>query len=279
MFKILNQLYPFPESNPTKRLLNCVAEGVFIGLFLVIFQPFGGTSWNHPHKILILAGYGLVAFFCGLMLRFVIPKIIPEFFKEQDWTVGREILKVMAMLLMIAAGNLVYAYKFTGGSFSLENFVLMFLIVALLGFFPITFGVMANYIYQLKKYSTPVVVHKNMDIETMSNPMRLIAENDKDFLEIMPPSLLYIESSDNYSTVFYEKENRLEKELIRSSLSRLESQITDKNIVRCHRSFIVNLSQVDKITGNAQGYKFHLNTPNLVVPVARRYSYLVENLR
>ena len=279
MFKILNQPYPCSESSVLKRLLSCIAEGIFIGLFLIIFQPFGGSAWNHPHKIFILAGYGLIVFVCGLILRFVLPKIVPQFFKEQDWTVGREIIKIMAMMLMIAAGNLIYSNLFTGGGFSLENFVLMFLIVALLGFFPITFGVMANYIYQLKKYSTPVVVHKNMDIDIKLNPIKLIAENEKDFLELMPLSLLYIESSDNYSTVFYHKENRLEKELIRSSLSRLESQITDKNIVRCHRSFIVNLSQVDKVTGNAQGYKFHLNTPNLIVPVARKYSHLVEDLR
>ncbi len=279
MFKILNQPYPCSESSVLKRLLNCIAEGVFIGLFLIIFQPFGGSAWNHPHKILILAGYGLIVFVCGLILRFVFPKIVPQFFKEQHWTVGREIIKIMAMILMIAAGNLIYSNKFTGGGFSLENFVLMFSIVALLGFFPITFGVMANYIYQLKKYSTPVVVYKNIDIEIKLNPIKLIAENEKDFIELMPPSLLYIESSDNYSTVFYEKNNQLEKELIRSSLSRLESQITDKNIVRCHRSFIVNLGQVDKVTGNAQGYKFHLNTPNLIVPVARKYSHLVEDLR
>lgn len=67
--------------------------------------------------------------------------------------------------------------------------------------------------------------------------------------------------------------------MLRSSLSRLENQLEGQNIVRCHRSFIVNLDKVEKVTGNAQGYKLHLETPELVVPVARKYSEIVEKLR
>jgi len=41
----------------------------------------------------------------------------------------------------------------------------------------------------------------------------------------------------------------------------------------------VNLDKVEKITGNAQGYKLHLETPELFVPVARKYSEIVERLK
>ncbi|RYZ20584.1 MAG: LytTR family transcriptional regulator, partial [Sphingobacteriales bacterium] len=84
---------------------------------------------------------------------------------------------------------------------------------------------------------------------------------------------LYIESSDNYSTVVYLKNNQPVKTLLRSSLSRLETQLSGNAVlVRCHRSFIVNLENVEKVTGNAQGYKLHLHEGNFQIPVARKYN-------
>jgi DNA-binding LytR/AlgR family response regulator len=92
--------------------------------------------------------------------------------------------------------------------------------------------------------------------------------------------LLFIESSDNYCTVVYLENGQLVKPLLRSSLSRLESQIDMPHIVRCHRSYVVNLDRVERVTGNAQGYKLHLMGGQLQVPVARRYNdTLVAELR
>ncbi|MFC0185517.1 LytTR family transcriptional regulator DNA-binding domain-containing protein [Pseudarcicella hirudinis] len=76
----------------------------------------------------------------------------------------------------------------------------------------------------------------------------------------------------------YEKDGQVYKELIRSSLSRLEGQIDNPEIVRCHRSFIVNLSKVASVSGNAQGYKLKLKGYEMLVPVARKNSDIVKRL-
>ena len=91
--------------------------------------------------------------------------------------------------------------------------------------------------------------------------------------------LLYIESADNYSSILFKKEGKREKELLRSSLSRLETQIENPRVVRCHRSYIVNLDHVISVTGNAQGYKLHLGDSGDTIPVARKYSHLVDKIR
>jgi DNA-binding LytR/AlgR family response regulator len=157
----------------------------------------------------------------------------------------------------------------------------MFLNVILLGFFPILISILINYIYKLKKYSQPVVIAHSPTTTTSDTPqtIRLIAENEKDILEIGSDDLFFIGSSDNYSTVHFLKNDVLQKELLRSSLSRLETQIASSKIVRCHRSYIVNMDRVARVSGNAQGYKFHLQPTELTVPVARKYSELVEKLR
>lgn len=290
MFRILQQPYPFGEKTNARLIIQSIGEGTFIALFLIFFQPFGVSEWQDPNKNLYLAGYGLITTLCGIILRFVVFKTFPKYHSEATWNVGKEILSIMMLILMIAAGNVV----FSNFAFDLKNglvsFLGMLLAVIVIGIFPATFGVMLNYIVQLKKYNQPIVVHHHASEEQISEnkipsadqrniTLKLIAENEKDSIELTTESLYFIESSDNYSTVFYEKSGKLQKELLRSSLTRLESQILSENIVRCHRSFIVNLDKVEKVTGNAQGYKLHLEAPELLVPVARKYSEIVERLK
>lgn len=285
MLKILQQPYPFGEKSNARLLIQSIGEGAFIALFLILFQPFGLTEWQDPNKNWYLAGYGFVTTLCGIILRFIIFKTFPKYHHESTWNIGKEILSILLLILMVAFGNVLLSKIAFNLSISFGSFLWMLVGVMIIGIFPATFGVMLNYIVQLKKYNQPIVVqHHAVDelpnqLVSESKTLKLIAENEKDSIELNSDSLYFIESSDNYSTIYYEKQGKLQKELLRSSLTRLESQIASENIVRCHRSFIVNLDKVEKVTGNAQGYKLHLEAPELLVPVARKYTEVVERLK
>ena len=290
MLKILQQPYPFGEKSNIRLLIQSIGEGTFIALFLIFFQPFGVSEWQDPNKNSYLAGYGLITALCGIILRFAVFKTFPKYHSEATWNVGKEVLSIMMLILMIAAGNIVYSnliFKFENGIIS---FLWMLLAVVIIGIFPATFGVMLNYIIQLKKFNQQIVAHHHHTPEiTLAEQvsenkiqnsvlLKLIAENEKDSIELAVDSLYFIESSDNYSTIYFENQGKLQKELLRSSLTRLESQISSENIVRCHRSFIVNPDKVEKVTRNAQGYKLHLKSPELLVPDARKCSEIIERL-
>jgi LytTr DNA-binding domain len=282
MLKILSQPYPYPQQTPFRRFLQCLLEGVFIAGFLILFQPFGTAEWHDANKTLFLCGYGFITLLSGLIVRMVLPYFFKTYFIEDNWTIGREILTVILLLALITTGNVLLSNFAFGLSFTFWGFGSMFFLVLLLGFFPISFGILINYIYKLKKYSQPVVIAPPSVQEVtrpLNQPIKLIAENEKDTFEVNVEDLFFIESSDNYSTIHFLKNNTLQKEVLRSSLSRLEAQIASPNIVRCHRSYIVNLDRVARVSGNAQGYKFHLQPTELIVPVARKYSELVEKLR
>lgn len=283
MFRILQQPYPFPHKSVGVSLRKSLVEGSGVALFFIIFQPFGLNEWKHPHKLWILIGYGAIVSICTAINRLILPSLFPKFFNEEKWVVWKEIADILILLALITCTNMIYSRLFFHYlPLTPLGFIAMFLIVALIGVIPISFGVMSNYIYQLKKYNQTIIVHPAETIKQQEEaiaPLVLIAENEKDILEIAASDLLFIESSDNYSTVFYKKDNTLQKELLRSSLTRLEGQISSPGIVRCHRSYIVNLDKVEKVTGNAQGYKLHLQSFDLTVPVARRYSEMIEQLK
>jgi len=284
MFKILWQPYPFSDKSVWSRLRKCLLEGAGIGLFFVFFQPFGLNEWQHPNKLLVLMGYGVIVSICTAIHRFALPRLFPSIYIEEKWVLWKEIVHILVLLLLITIGNLLYSkIFFSFVPLSFLGFIVMFFLVATIGVIPISFGVMSNYIYQLKKYNQTIVVQHAQVVpieEKKAEPLlKLTGENEKDIIEMKAENLFYIESSDNYSTVFFEKNKALHKELLRSSLTRLESQIEAENIVRCHRSYVVNLDKVEKVTGNAQGYKLHLRETEFVVPVARKYSEIVERLK
>jgi DNA-binding LytR/AlgR family response regulator len=157
------------------------------------------------------------------------------------------------------------------------SFIWSFFTVITVGIFPIVFSIIYNYNKQLRKYGMEIAVNKlESENETLHT---LLADNQKDKLVLKGKDLLYIESADNYAHVFHLKEAELRNDLLRGSLSRMEEFLNDEDIARCHRSFIVNLNLVDRVSGNAQGYKLHLRDIDKLIPVARKYSHLIERFK
>ncbi|AKD57740.1 LytR/AlgR family response regulator transcription factor [Spirosoma radiotolerans] len=288
MFGLLNQPYPLDDSS-VRQLRKAALIGLFVGLFLLVFQPFGLNSWETSSKAIKILGFGLVTFVITSVNFVLLPRVTPRLFAEERWTVGREITLVMANILLIALANRLYlAWLLDSKEVSSISWGGMILVTFLVGFFPVVGLVLLSYITQLKKYSNaaatipihaqgadsvpPAEVPTAPSAQLAGKTVTLIADNEKDTLTVMSDDLLYIESSDNYCTIVHLKNAQAVKPLLRSSLSRLEKQIGNPHIVRCHRSYVVNLDRVERITGNAQGYKLHLGGGQSVVPVARQYN-------
>ncbi len=288
MFQLVNQPYPINDIL-LRQLRKAILIGLFVGLFLLIFQPFGINLWETPHKVIKILGFGFISFAVTALNFIVLRQLIPRLFIEERWTVGREIIAIMANILLIAIANLLYLnWLLAPGEESGINWPGMILITFLVGFFPVVGLVLFNYIAQLKKYSqaaaelplhstNPGAFHTEnspavQTEKTATSTLTLIADNEKDAVMFLAEDLLFIESSDNYCTVVHLKNEQVSKSLLRSSLSRLEKQVAQPHSVRCHRSYVVNLNRVERVTGNAQGYKLHLFSGQFVVPVARQYN-------
>jgi hypothetical protein len=247
--------------------------GLFVTFVLVVFQPFGSYNWSHPYKVLILAGYGAVAALTTFLNFYAFPRWLPVLFAEARWTVGKELL--WNLLPVFLGGFLSTAYGSLVGAmpFSFPQVAYMTAVVFLVGLLPALLLVLFNYLYLLRKYQSPGPVAPAPPLAGEAAPtLVLVADNGKDKLVLPAADLLFLEASDNYCTVFYLAGETLTKTLLRSSLGRLESQVGLPRVIRCHRSYVVNLDRVRDVTGNAQGYQLHLAPPGLAVPVARAYA-------
>ncbi|WP_340077451.1 LytTR family DNA-binding domain-containing protein [Leptobacterium sp. I13] len=119
-----------------------------------------------------------------------------------------------------------------------------------------------NYKKKHQKSSTPI---------PSKGKIKLVSANGREVLYLQHKDLLFIKSEDNYSCIYYLKNNNIERKLFRGSLSSFEKQLSFP-LIRVHRSFIINLMNVFKIKGNSQGYKVEMDLLNMEVPISRKYT-------
>lgn len=290
MLKFLLRPYPYLR-NTKKSLITNFLIGSFIAFFLVVFKPFQIDLWITEYKTLKLVGFGFISFFIPAFISFLIEWFVPSKVLEDSWKIWHEMLSIILVLTGIAFANLIYGNYLHIMNFDLSGFFSAFLVVILIGIFPVVFYLLSNQnrFLRINLENASVI---NSQIEELQNKTEetkelkadeelvFISENEKERVTLKPFQLLYIESADNYSNIVFSDDGKQKKVLIRSSLKRMEAQINFSFIVRCHRTFIVNLKNVNHIEGNAAGYKIHLAQHETVIPVSRTYSNaVIEKLK
>jgi hypothetical protein len=97
--------------------------------------------------------------------------------------------------------------------------------------------------------------------------------DDKGNVKFIVPldDLLYLESTDNYVYIYYLSNKKITKELLRNSLKKLEMNFKDEPIKRCHRSYMVNLKNLNLVKKTGQKIALKLNHVNDLIPVSKSY--------
>ena len=110
-----------------------------------------------------------------------------------------------------------------------------------------------------------------------SAPKQLTIQSDlKEKLYIIPENFLYAEAQNNYSKIVWKENNLLKEKLLRISLSKLEEQLSSPNILRCHRSFLVNLNAPLHLKGNARNPKLICTIFNYELPISRAMAKVIH---
>lgn len=91
-------------------------------------------------------------------------------------------------------------------------------------------------------------------------------------LIVRPDMLFYLEAADNYVQIHYMNAGKMEKILIRNTLKNIEWHFRDMNLVRCHRSYIVNLDNVKVLKRSDGDVMIDFGNEKIAqIPVSRSY--------
>ena len=89
---------------------------------------------------------------------------------------------------------------------------------------------------------------------------------------IMKENLLYLESAENYVSIRYINKDRVSKFLLRETLKKIEDKLSGTEIVRCHRSYMVNFDKVRVMRKDREGLKLGFDNPLVGdIPVSKTY--------
>lgn len=278
MLQILQQPYPIYLSK-RQHFKSALLAGIFVALFLNLFQPFGLHNWTHPQKGLMLSIYGLIT--AVIMLLWWIIRLRSQHNKkDEQWTLGKEVLSIFLLISSIGLANWLYSSSLGLAQLNSRYLLNYMGMTFLIGIFPSIFIPLFNYILRLKQHSQrSLLVNQQLKVSPTpkydrENLISLVAENGKDIFHYQHNQLYFISSADNYATIFHlsPEHSGIKKSMIRSSLNRLEEQLSQTSIKRCHRSYLVNLALVSCVSGNAQGYRLHLPGELESIPLSRKYA-------
>ncbi len=281
----LNQPYPL-EKDFLPVLKRSLGIGLFIFLFSRMFLSAPLNKVPSPNIEFILAGFGFITFMTILIIRYVIPSLLPRLFNEKNWKIKNEILTILLIIFSIGFLNLLYGYWGGYLSFSLIDIIQVQSGTLTVGIIPVTVVVILNQNRLLKKHLksalglNTIIESGGFCPEETQNPFVLLhSENGKDSLEIKITNLLCIKSVDNYVEIYWIGRGSPEKYLLRNTLTRIEDMVSDFHVIfRCHRSYLVNINQISKVTGNSRGYLLQLPQIDEEIPVARRLSRQFKEL-
>lgn len=268
---------PFPAYKPSANIVRFpVIAGCIVFFIILLFRPFGLNRVATPYFPLHAALYGLGTFVTATLNSLLLPFILPSWFAEKHWTVGRELLMMLWQIVSISFVNMAITHGLYGDPITFLTAIDFLGYTLAIGIFPVIIVVLLKYVILLSKNQAVAgkmereLSEKQEEAEPVSKVIRLVGDYQNEVLEVPLDSIRYITSADNYVKVYYVENGKLTAQFLRSTLKRIEQALSGyPQFFRCHRTYLVNLTRVQHVTGNAQGLKLHLLNTEEVIPVSR----------
>ena len=182
-------------------------------------------------------------------------------------------LSIIIVCLIIISAIILFS-GFYSNEISFKIFFLIFVDVLTIAILPIFVAVLVFERILLNRH-LKTAQEVSEQINTMPQVVNetyisLHFENETE-LSLPLKELICIEANDNYSAIFYYKDGKLKKELYRATLKKIDEQLAEyEDILRCHKSYIINISHIKRVSGNAQGFRLHFQDLTFDIPVSRK---------
>ncbi|NLJ82009.1 MAG: LytTR family transcriptional regulator [Bacteroidales bacterium] len=280
MRKILPS-YFFDKKNIIQLLLFVT---FFVLLFIVIFKPFNSNTW--------IKGMSKD--------KFVIYSILMV-------TIGLGVLTVSRIVMFLLRNKIkVFYWNYLIWLFGEIIFISLFCTlfawlihprqVDFFAIFPYTFAYSSSILllpyiiswlyFELKDKKRALESEKSLRLQngdkTSAPNTDLINFTDEKGvlkLSVSIDNLFYIAAADNYVNVCYINKEKVGSFILRNSLKNIEETYTNANLVRCHRSYIVNRTKVKVMRRDKDGLYIELDSKSIPdIPISKTYAKQVIDL-
>lgn len=275
LLNFLEKLYPFYYEG--KKLLQIVGVIFLISLFFnYMLQPFDVNPQEQKMPYFWICFIHSSSPILVLLCISLICKLFPK--TTDDWKIKNECILIFFLVLFTGITQFLIRDVIYDNpqNWSWKYFVEEISNTFIAGIFlgPIIISINLNR-QQLKNTQKAERISSSItDIKELQNNTSITIETEvkSEKFVFESHSFIYAKAEGNYAEIFVKKEEKVQKLIKRIPIKNLEIQLsTFPFIIKTHRSVLLNLNYIEKVTGNAQGYKVQLKDCPDTVPVSRNF--------
>ncbi len=244
-------------------------------LLVLYFQPFGINflaSTKDGYFVLVIGLVSAATFFISTL---ILPGMFQKLFEPTRWTIRKELIWNLGMFVVLITGFALSALAFRIRS--LQSLTIFR--SGALALLPLLLFNLINYNRSLKTKVTHVLdtgrhwlaEERKGSHHPASELIHIESENGKDIFEQQLSDIILIQSASNYIEIFYREGIHVRKQLIRKTLTTVESELAVFPVIqKCHRRCLVNINQIDRLSGTSPNYVLEADSLGFSIPVARQ---------
>lgn len=265
------------------QIIMVLFVSIFAVAFINIFQPFGSDTWIDNNKITTTTYFLWSTLLVSIgMIVVAISRVIMYNFSRKpshNITILKYIGWVFIELLLLSGAFTLLALIVKGNlnlttDDPMEIYVNAIKNTIYILFIPYIICILF-FSYQNNKIKLKELMGENLGFKS-SNLISIRDSRGILQLSVAKENLLYIESADNYICIWYQKGEVLKKKLLRITMKEISEQLADTNIVRCHRSYLINLDLVKVMRREKENMFLELGVPNVKeIPISKTYGEAV----
>jgi len=249
---------------------------LFALIFINIYSPFNAESWFDAAKpefflyssLYILAGM-LVIVFSRLIFFGITQKTRINFLIYILWN-------LLEVIILALAYTLMDVYMLHNEINIFEQYIKLLFVTMFVLAIPYSLSYL-YYSWQDQKRMLQELSKVTSSEYSTKNMINFYDETDKLRFSLNAVDVLYVESTDNYVTVFVEDKDRIKRIMLRNTMKRLEKELEKTLIRRCHRSFMVNFKNVKMVRLSGTNLFIYLKaSEEIKIPVSRTYAEKVH---
>lgn len=269
-----------------------IGSALFVHFFLIVFQPYGLYEVMRSHQNPMLHKF---LFFFQIGISTVIGLYISQFVLRPLAGFQQVSIKkysiwygVDALLITIVSFALSFLIPDLGDNFEEElniwfqlNNYFRAMVVLLFPFFgTVIYEFISRLHEELNELDTQLKQYQNLHKHSAENleMFHVKDENENEVFSISATNFLYAESGNQYVIVYYLSKEEIKKEIIRNRLKNILAMLPQTTVYQCHRSYIVNLMQVEHlIKKDGKNYLTLYTDESIKIPVSKSFLDSITN--
>ena len=264
----------------TSQIINVIISTLFALVFLTAYVPFSETAWFQVGRG---SYFFITAAFVGSGMMFLaLSRVLMNWVvrKSRHFPFWLYLLWLFLEIMIIAVCHTLISYfeiQSTDHSFGYlygKSVLITFVALAV----PYAVTILA---ILLKDTQQRLMLTKSDTVESDDEVMpehteiiNLMDNNGNLKLSVKLDNLYYIKAEDNYINVFYQRSGIIASYLLRCKMQTIADNCVDSSsLMRCHRSYIVNIKKVSVLHNEADGFVIDFEREGLEsIPVSKTYS-------